>query len=113
MAGWLLLVLASGFLIRHHRDRFLALVLMGVIGLIIAVGFAYLSAPDLALTQLSVEVVTIILLLLALNFLPRNTPMESGTGRRLRDAGIAVIGGVAVTGLTYAILVRDFAQESI
>jgi multicomponent K+:H+ antiporter subunit A len=76
-------------------------------------GFVYFSAPDLALTQISVEVVTIILLLLALNFLPRETPKESSSARRLRDAGIAVIGGVAVTGLTYAILVRDFAQESI
>ena len=106
MAGWLLLVLASGFLIRHHRDRFLALVLMGVIGLIIAVGFAYLSAPDLALTQLSVEVVTIILLLLALNFLPRNTPMESGTGRRLRDGGIAAAAGLGTGGLIYAMMMR-------
>jgi multicomponent K+:H+ antiporter subunit A len=34
-------------------------------------GLRLLSAPDLALTQIAVEVVTIILLLLALNLLPR------------------------------------------
>ena len=46
--------------------------------------FAGLSAPDLALTQLLVEVVSVILLLLALNFLPATTrePMP-------RDAGCA------------------------
>jgi multicomponent K+:H+ antiporter subunit A len=111
--GWLLLVLATICLVAFHRNRFLALVLMGIVGLMVSIGFVYFSAPDLALTQISVEVVTIILLLLALNFLPRETPAESSPARRLRDAGIAIVGGVAVTGLTYAILVRDFAQESI
>ena len=36
--------------------------------LMVALGFARYSAPDLALTQLSIEVVTIILLVLALFF---------------------------------------------
>lgn len=111
--GWLLLVLATICLVAFHRNRFMALVLMGIVGLIVSMGFVYLSAPDLALTQISVEVVTIVLLLLALNFLPRETPIESSMGRRMRDAVIAVAGGGAVTGLTYAILVRDFAAESI
>ncbi len=111
--GWLLLVVATGLVVAYHRARFTALVLIGVVGLIVGLGFVYFSAPDLAMTQISVEVVTIILLLLALNFLPRETPVESTSGRRARDAVIAIAGGVAVTGLTYAILVRDFAQESI
>jgi len=88
-------------------------VLLGVVGLFVSMGFVYFSAPDLALTQLTVEVVTIILLLLALNFLPRETPRESSALRRIRDAGIAIVGGVAATGLSYAILVRGFAEESI
>ncbi|MBS4009414.1 MAG: monovalent cation/H+ antiporter subunit A [Roseovarius sp.] len=111
--GWLLLVLATICLVAFHRNRFLALVLMGIVGLIVSMGFVYFSAPDLALTQISVEVVTIILLLLALNFLPRETPAESSVARRMRDAGIATVGGIAVAGLTYAILLRDFASESI
>jgi multicomponent K+:H+ antiporter subunit A len=111
--GWALLVVATGLLVVYHRARFTALVLLGIIGLMVSLGFVYFSAPDLALTQISVEVVTIILLLLALNFLPRETPAESSGARRLRDGVIAVAGGAAVTGLTYAILVRDFAFESI
>jgi multicomponent K+:H+ antiporter subunit A len=111
--GWLLLVVATVLLVVYHRARFTALVLLGILGLMVSLSFVYFSAPDLALTQISVEVVTIILLLLALNFLPRETPVESTPARRARDAVIALAGGAAVTGLTYAILVRDFAAESI
>ena len=110
---WLLLVVATGLLVVYHRARFTALVLIGGVGLMVSLGFVYFSAPDLAMTQISVEVVTIILLLLALNFLPRETPVESTPGRRARDTIIALAGGVAVAGLSYAILLRDFAQESI
>jgi len=111
--GWMLLIVATIGLVAFHRNRFLALMLMGIVGLIVSLGFVYFSAPDLALTQISVEVVTIILLLLALNFIPRTTPVESHPARRMRDALIALTGGVAVTGLTYAILISDFAFESI
>ena len=87
--GWVLLIAATLALLIRHRNRLLALVLVGGVGLIVSVAFAYLSAPDLALTQISVEVVTIVLLLLALNFLPKTTPRESRPARRIRDGLIA------------------------
>jgi len=113
VAGWLLLMVCTGAVIAFHRDRLLALVLIGVVGLIVSVSFNYLSAPDLALTQISVEVVTIILLLLALNFLPNHTPRESSGGRRLRDGVIACAAGLGAGGLIYALMRRDFAMPSI
>jgi len=113
LAAWLLLVGATGFLLWHHRNRFVALVLMGVIGLVISVAFAYLSAPDLALTQLSVEVVTVILLLLALNFLPRETPVESAPLRRLRDGAIAAAAGLGAGALVFAMMTGDFLAPTI
>jgi multicomponent K+:H+ antiporter subunit A len=112
-AGWVLLVVATLALGVLHRNRLLALVLVGVIGLIVSVGFIYLSAPDLALTQLSVEVVTVILLLLALNFLPKTTPRESAPSRRLRDALLAGAAGLAAGVLAFALMSRDMALESI
>src|SRR3546814_10935565 len=71
-----------------------------------------LSAPDLALTQISVEVVSVILLLLALNFLPKETPVESSSLRRLPDAALAGISGVRVTGLIYLVMTRGFTSLS-
>ena len=105
--GWLLLVGACGYLVMIHHNRFRALVVISVIGLMISGGFVYLSAPDLALTQISVETVTILLLLLALYFLPKQTPRESGMALRLRDGAIAVVAGGAVAALTFAFLLRD------
>ncbi len=98
-----LVALATPFL---HRDRVVALVLTGVAGLLVALLFAYFSAPDLALTQISVEVVTILLMLLALHFLPRTTPVESGAPRRLADAGIAAVAGLGLGWLAWDMLTR-------
>ena len=72
--GWLLLVGATILVVLHHRNRFRALVLIGVIGLMLSGGFIYLSAPDLALTQISVETVTIMLLLLGALFHAQGKP---------------------------------------
>jgi len=111
--GWVLLVAASALLVAIHRQRFLSLVVISVVGLVVVLSFVWFSAPDLALTQLTVEVVTVILLLLALNFLPKATPIESTPARRWRDGLIAAMAGLGTTGLTWAILSRDMALTPI
>jgi len=110
--GWILLLVATLYVVAVHRQRFQALVLLGVIGLMISAGFVYVSAPDLALTQIAVETVTVMLLLLALHFLPKRTPVESGAARRLRDAVIAGAAGTAVAALAYAFMLRDVSVIS-
>ncbi|MCA1775363.1 MAG: DUF4040 domain-containing protein, partial [Loktanella sp.] len=113
IAGWALLVAGTGALVLMHRNRLLALILIGILGLIVSIGFVFFSAPDLAMTQFTVEVVTIILLLLALNFLPRETPVESSVLRRMRDGGIAILGGLAAFGLAFHYLLRDAVGSPI
>ena len=113
VVGWICLVGATLCVVAFHRNRLLALVLIGVTGLMVSLSFNYLSAPDLALTQISVEVVSIILLLLALNFMPQETPRESSAGRKLRDAVLSVGAGLGAGGLIYALMTRDFALPSI
>ncbi|WP_299351318.1 monovalent cation/H+ antiporter subunit A [uncultured Shimia sp.] len=110
--GWILLLAATVSVVFLHRQRFLALVVIGVIGLTISVGFVYLSAPDLALTQISVETVTIMLLLLALHYMPKSSPIESGTGRRLRDGVIALAAGGGVGALAYSFMLRNTSTIS-
>ncbi|MGO1233185.1 MAG: monovalent cation/H+ antiporter subunit A [Marinobacter sp.] len=95
-----------------HRERFMALVLLSVVGLIVALGFARFSAPDLAMTQLSVEVVTIVLLMLALYYMPSWTPRDSLAGRRLRDVVLAAIAGIGMTLVTLAMLTQPFSSIS-
>ncbi|WP_351019832.1 hydrogen gas-evolving membrane-bound hydrogenase subunit E, partial [Shewanella sp. AC91-MNA-CIBAN-0169] len=70
------------------------------------------SAPDLALTQLTVEVATIILLMLALFFLPQSTPRESSSLRILRDLSIASTVGVVIASICYALLTRPLDSIS-
>jgi multicomponent K+:H+ antiporter subunit A len=111
--AWIGIVMSTLCVAAFHRRRLIALILMGVVGLVVSMAFNYLSAPDLALTQISVEVVTIVLLLLALNFMPRETPVESSPPRRLRDVTLAIATGTGVGGLIYAIMTRDFAFPSI
>ena len=113
IAGWLMLVAATCGLVVLHRNRLLSLILIGIVGLVVSVGFVFFSAPDLAMTQLTVEVVTIILLLLALNFLPNHTPVESSVLRRTRDGTVAVAAGLGAAALSYHYLLRDTITPSI
>ncbi len=106
------LIMASIITAYMHKRRLVALIIVGVIGLIVSLGFVKFSAPDLALTQLSVEVVTIVLLLLALFFLPQHTPQERSRKRLTRDLILSVTAGVSVMMLAMAVLSRDYAPIS-
>ncbi|WGK62630.1 monovalent cation/H+ antiporter subunit A [Halopseudomonas sp. SMJS2] len=108
LVGAVLLMLTAAATAYWHRRRLVSLVMLSVVGLFVALAFARFSAPDLALTQLSVESVTIILMMLALFFLPRTSPAESSGLRRGRDLLIAGLAGVLVTGLCLAVLTRPY-----
>src|SRR5690554_1945046 len=100
---------------KFHRPA--ALMLSGGAGLCTVITFAWLSAPDLALTQLTVEVVTVVLILLGLRWLP---PRVAGEGdsetpfrytifavlRRSRDFIIAILAGAGFNVIAYAIMTR-------
>jgi len=102
------LILATFTTLFLHRQRLLALVVLGIIGLIISLVFIKFSAPDLALTQLSVEVVTVVLILLALYYLPPFTPKESSKVKLRSDIVLSLLGGIGVFILTLAVLSRDY-----
>jgi multicomponent K+:H+ antiporter subunit A len=89
-----------------HRNRLVAVLMLGLVGLVTALLFARFSAPDLALTQLLVEIVTVILLLLVMYFLPEQTPAEPARARRGRDAFLGVLAGLGIAALSYAMLTR-------
>ncbi len=76
------------------RYRFMSALLLGGVGFGCAVIFALYGAPDLALTQILVETLTIVVFLLALRQMPRRfEPAPSWAPRTLR-IGIATAVGV-------------------
>jgi len=103
--------LAAAWQAKYHRLA--ALILVGGAGLVVCITFVWFSAPDLALTQLTVEVVTTVLLLLGLRWLPKRMPDATDRGpevltltRRIRDLAIAIGAGGGLAALSYAVMVR-------
>ena len=98
--------------------RLAALVLLGGTGLATCMTFVWLSAPDLAATQLAVEIVTTVLILLGLRWLPkRSRGLLEPDGRlarlrRFRDLSIALAAGVGMAAIAYAVMTRT-PPESI
>ncbi|KQZ96599.1 cation:proton antiporter [Mesorhizobium sp. Root157] len=93
--------------------RLAALILLGGAGLVTCITFVWLSAPDLAVTQLLVEIVTTVLLLLGLRWLPKRFEDNSlglvtlaAKLRRLRDLATAVAAGLGMTLISYAVMTR-------
>ena len=75
-AAWLLcaMVVVSAMLLIFIRDRAGRVLVLGSVGFAVTGVFYFYAAPDLALTQLSVEIVSLVLFLLVLNLLPDESP---------------------------------------
>ncbi|WP_234631967.1 monovalent cation/H+ antiporter subunit A [Agrobacterium vitis] len=102
------LALGTAYLAKYHRLA--ALVMLGGVGLIVCLTFVWLSAPDLAITQLLVEIVTTVLILLGLRWLPKRSEALGeimtlrARFRRFRDFALAVLCGVAMSFTAYAVM---------
>ncbi len=117
---WLLAIacaLGAAWQAKYHRLA--ALTMVSVCGLMTCVTFVWFSAPDLALTQLVVEVVTTVLILLGLRWLPRRiedvSPLPSSVpkarARRLRDLLLSIAVGLGMAVLSYAMLTRQTPND--
>ncbi len=107
------LLMAAGLLtVLWHRHPLKAVIALSVVGLLVSLAFVRFSAPDLALTQLSVEVVTIMLLLLALFFLPQRCAPESSPWRRARDLALSLATGCGVGLAAWGMLTGPHASIS-
>ncbi|HEY7903040.1 MAG TPA: monovalent cation/H+ antiporter subunit A [Casimicrobiaceae bacterium] len=112
----MLAAFAAASLAKFHRLA--ALMMLAVVGLVNCLTFVWFSAPDLALTQLTVEVVTTSLFLLGLRWLPKRVhdgaprAVAATLLRRGRDLVIAAAAGAGLAALSYAMLTRP-APHSI
>ena len=100
--------IGAAALAKYHR--FAALALLGGAGLVTAMTFAWFSAPDLAVTQLLVEIITTVLLLLGLRWLPKRLQEIEGDKRlpartrRAIDLVIAAACGAGVAAIAFAVM---------
>ena len=83
------------------RSRLSAIALLGITGLLIAVLFALFSAPDLAITQILVEALTVVLLVLIFYRLPKLTEFRTRLARQ-GDALVALAAGAVMAGFVFA-----------
>lgn len=99
--------------------RLAALIFMSGAGLATCITFIYLSAPDLALTQLLVEVVTTVLILLGLRWLPKRQDERliktdsSMLMRRYVDLSIAIVVGTGLALIAFAVMTRAAHVDGI
>ncbi|HQR99620.1 MULTISPECIES: monovalent cation/H+ antiporter subunit A [unclassified Polaromonas] len=107
---------AAAWQAKFHRLA--ALMLASGAGLVCCITYIWFSAPDLALTQLAVETVTTVLLLLGLRWLPMRKvaiqPMQTRLrlwGRRGRDLTIAVLAGAGMAALSWTVMTRRFPES--
>lgn len=105
--------IGAAYQAKYHRLA--ALILMGGAGLVSCITFVWLSAPDLAITQLLVEIVTTVLLLLGLRWLPKRleelrsfsfAARARAFFRRGTDMAIAVFAGLGAAALSFAVMTR-------
>ncbi|MCO8160679.1 monovalent cation/H+ antiporter subunit A [Pseudomonas sp. 21LCFQ010] len=112
---WLIAIAcAIGAAWQGKYHRLAALIMVSVCGLMTCITFVWFSAPDLALTQLVVEVVTTVLILLGLRWLPRRSEEVATVSsrlkartRRVRDLSLAILVGGGMAALSYAMLTRQ------
>lgn len=96
MFSVVVMMLISTFVVVRSNDFMTSLVGLGMIGFGVALIFVYYGAPDLAITQLLVETLTVVLFLFVIFRLPAMKRV-SATAVRVRDALLALSFGGLMT----------------
>jgi len=99
--GLAALILLSAIAVIFARSRLSAVATLGIVGYGVALFYILYGAPDLAMTQVLIETLTVILFVFVFFHLPRFTQLSSATNR-LRDAFISLATGGLMTALVLA-----------
>lgn len=92
-----LLIAVSAISILFAKSRLTSIILLGAVGYSVALFFVLFRAPDLALTQLVIETVSVSLFLLCFYHLPKSIRKEEHIGFKLTNALISMGVGIIVT----------------
>ena len=119
-AGLAALILMAAFAALRAYSRLAAIAALGVVGYCVALLYLFFGAPDLAMTQVLVDTLTVILFVLVFYHLPHFTRLSS-TAAQARDAMIAIAFGALMTALVLTTnnvqfhppISEYFAQQSV
>lgn len=84
------------------RSRLGAIIAVSIVGAMVSLLFVVYSAPDLALTQLLIETLSTVFLVLVFAVLPSSFARLSAPATRMRDGLIAAAVGLTMAGVTFA-----------
>ena len=91
-------------------SRLTAVAAMGVVGLCLCLLFVFYSAPDLAMTQFTIDTLTVVLFVLVLFKLPPFLQM-SNYGAKLRDGVMSVLFGSLISIIALEVLNEPVSKE--
>lgn len=92
-----LIIAVSSITIMFAKSRLTSIILLGAVGYTVALFFVIFRAPDLALTQLVIETVSVALFLLAFYHLPKLGKNEERIRFKLGNAIVSIGVGAIVT----------------
>ncbi|MCY2686285.1 putative monovalent cation/H+ antiporter subunit A [Salinimicrobium sp. TH3] len=92
------------------RSRLTAVVAMGVVGYAICLMFVIYSAPDLAMTQFSIDTLTVILFVLVLSSLPKYLSISDYRMKAI-DGILSISFGVLITLIALEVLSQPVNKE--
>ncbi len=96
------LMAVAGIMCCRTHSRIVLVLSLGLVGSLMAIFFVLFSAPDLALTQVLVEAVSLVLFLLVLRYFSMIQPQPYTPRTRLLNMGISVGTGLMVSLLLFA-----------
>jgi multicomponent Na+:H+ antiporter subunit A len=99
------------FLVVLSRSRLHAVVAMGVVGYALCLLFMNFGAPDLAMTQFTIDTLTVVLFVLVLYNLPKYLNY-SNPAARFRDSMIGVAFGAVITLLALEVIQEPLNRET-
>jgi multicomponent Na+:H+ antiporter subunit A len=97
-----MVILAGALVAASFRPGIAAAAALGVVGLGIALLYAFLGAPDLAMTQVLIETLTVVLFVFVFSRFPQMRRL-SRPPARVRDIAVALTAGMVVTVLVWSV----------
>ena len=94
-----LLAIVAAIVVTRAPTRLGAIISLGVVGITVTIFYVFFSAPDLALTQLLIEVLTVVLLVLVFAKVPPDHLPPTGLRRQLFALTVAGAAGIFGFGL--------------